>query len=235
MNAGDPMDGGKDGPRSGWGMAACGAQTRSGRRCKRGGMPNGRCKLHGGASLLGPTHPNWKGGRYSKYLPDNLAARYATSLQDPQLIALRDEIALLEVRIGQLYEGLGETGSRRFFREAKVKLEAFKAAGSKGKAAVGAARVALGELEQVINLGLTAEATWEELRETFDLKRRLSEAESKRMKDAQQLIAVDQALAIIDQFINEVLTRVNDRAVRAALSTHFGRLLGRAHSEAVAP
>lgn len=35
-------------------MAKCGAKTRQGGKCKRNAMPNGRCKLHGGASTGAP-------------------------------------------------------------------------------------------------------------------------------------------------------------------------------------
>lgn len=46
----------------------CGARTRAGTPCKRvARQPQGRCKLHGGASLYGPAHPNWKHGRRSKH------------------------------------------------------------------------------------------------------------------------------------------------------------------------
>ena len=46
----------------------CGAKTRAGGTCQRAPMRNGRCYLHGGRSLLGYAHPNYKHGRYSKYL-----------------------------------------------------------------------------------------------------------------------------------------------------------------------
>lgn len=51
----------------------CGARTRSGGRCKHPAgwgtshVGQGRCKLHGGASLRGPEHPNFTHGRHSKY------------------------------------------------------------------------------------------------------------------------------------------------------------------------
>ena len=45
----------------------CGAKLR-GRDayCQKHGMFNGRCRNHGGASLSGQSHPNWKHGRRSK-------------------------------------------------------------------------------------------------------------------------------------------------------------------------
>jgi hypothetical protein len=40
-------------------MNECGAKTRSGTPCKKAGMANGRCRLHGGLTPI-------KHGRYSK-------------------------------------------------------------------------------------------------------------------------------------------------------------------------
>jgi hypothetical protein len=46
----------------------CGAKTRAGTPCKRMPSPyRNRCSLHGGKSLSGGGHPNYKHGFYSKY------------------------------------------------------------------------------------------------------------------------------------------------------------------------
>jgi len=54
-------------------VARCGAKTRKGMPCQSPAMPNGRCRMHGGAST-GPRTPeglercrlaNWKHGQYS--------------------------------------------------------------------------------------------------------------------------------------------------------------------------
>lgn len=46
----------------------CGAKTRAGTPCKRlPSPPCNRCSLHGGKSLGGGGHPNYKHGLYSKY------------------------------------------------------------------------------------------------------------------------------------------------------------------------
>lgn len=51
----------------------CGAKTRSGTPCRRPAgwgtdhPGEGRCKLHGGASLKGHLHPRYKHGRYAQH------------------------------------------------------------------------------------------------------------------------------------------------------------------------
>lgn len=44
----------------------CGAKTRSGGKCQKYGMLNGRCRLHGGKSLAGKDHWNYKHGECTK-------------------------------------------------------------------------------------------------------------------------------------------------------------------------
>jgi hypothetical protein len=47
----------------------CGAKTRSGGQCKKAPLIGGagqRCKFHGGMSLTGVRHPNWKHGKCTK-------------------------------------------------------------------------------------------------------------------------------------------------------------------------
>ena len=45
---------------------SCGAKTRAGGLCKKPGMLNGRCRLHGGLSPKGRDHWNWQHGNATK-------------------------------------------------------------------------------------------------------------------------------------------------------------------------
>ena len=57
-SSGDPMDGQE--------LGTCGAQTRHGTLCKNRPMANGRCRFHGGMSLSGKQHGQYKHGFYTK-------------------------------------------------------------------------------------------------------------------------------------------------------------------------
>jgi hypothetical protein len=57
----------------------CAAKTRSGGRCKNAPMgTTGRCRMHGGKSLSGIAHPNYKHGRYSKVFLARLVGEFST-------------------------------------------------------------------------------------------------------------------------------------------------------------
>src|SRR5436305_15207335 len=101
------------GPHGGRPMQ-CKARNRAGKRCGKAAAAGREvCRLHGGASLRGVAHPNFAHGRYSKCLPDRLIGRYEAAQRDPELVAMRDEIALVDVRIGELLSRLdsGESGA----------------------------------------------------------------------------------------------------------------------------
>ncbi len=80
----------------------CGAKKRDGTPCKASAMKNGRCRIHGGLTPSGFASPQFKTGRYSKVLPEAMRRRYEVARDDEDLLSLRDEIALLDLRIIEL-------------------------------------------------------------------------------------------------------------------------------------
>jgi hypothetical protein len=82
----------------------CGAKKRNGDPCRAIPMTNGRCRIHGGATPGGMALPQYKHGRYSKYLPTGLAEKYNNALVDTELVTLRDEIALVDSKIQETME-----------------------------------------------------------------------------------------------------------------------------------
>lgn len=97
----------------------CGATTRRATTCKNPAMANGRCRMHGGASLKGTDLPQFKSGRYSKSLPDRLVGRFQEALSDEERHDLRDEIALAEAKIFDLLSGMarGESDEARAWND----------------------------------------------------------------------------------------------------------------------
>ena len=71
-----------------------------------------RCRLHGGQSLAGPANGNWKHGMYSTVLHGALGAHYATARQNPALVALTEQIALVDAKVFEPFEQV-QRGRRR--------------------------------------------------------------------------------------------------------------------------
>lgn len=96
------------------GRPICGARNRFDEPCQLSPVKGKkRCKWHGGASLSGTEHPNFKTGRYIKR-SENLSvlgASVVRQLNDPEYKSLIDEIALHRARIDQLVSYI-ETSDR---------------------------------------------------------------------------------------------------------------------------
>jgi hypothetical protein len=71
--------------------------------CEQWAMTNGRCRKHGGRAKKGVDAPNFKHGRYSQALVGlSLHDAYTQAVADPELLALKDDIALVVSRLQQL-------------------------------------------------------------------------------------------------------------------------------------
>jgi hypothetical protein len=73
-----------------------------------------------------------RGGRYREVLPRRLIPRYEAGWNNPALLSVRDDLAVSEARLGELFLGLGsgETGAVWLaLREAMAKCSAAMAAG----------------------------------------------------------------------------------------------------------
>ena len=97
----------------------CGAKTRAGTPCKRiARQPQGRCRLHGGCSLMGFAHPNFKHGQRSKYWfseppPPISAVVEAAQAQGMSLEEIRFHRARRRQRLAAQSEGQAGVKSRR--------------------------------------------------------------------------------------------------------------------------
>src|SRR5262249_31764372 len=81
-----------------------------GQQCKNPAVhPTDKCRSHGGLSLRGVAHPQYKNGAHSKYLPRHLKRDYHRAVKDPELLSLRSEVALLAARELELTKALAQT------------------------------------------------------------------------------------------------------------------------------
>lgn len=82
------------------GHAVCGARTRQQRPCREGpgNNANGRCWLHGGRAVVGVAHGRFTHGRATKTMPVDIAAAMEQARTDPELLSLRDQIAVVQAK-----------------------------------------------------------------------------------------------------------------------------------------
>jgi hypothetical protein len=204
----------------------CGSRLRGydpPRHCLVAPMPNGRCRIHGGTSLVGIASPSFKDGRHSKYLPARLLERYEASQRDGDLLAMRDEIALLDARLSDLLERAdsGDSGAawqrlqglwRDFAR--------FRATGD-----VKQMTYTLELIGQGITGGVADHAIWGEIGQLMDRRARLVEGERRRLELTQQTLTVEEAMGMLRTVIDVIQRNVTDRAVLARIASELASLV----------
>ena len=70
------------------------------------------CRMHGGKTPRGPASVHYKDGRHSRFLPARMFAAYKAAGLDPELMSLRQDLALLEARLIDVLQRVdtGEAG-----------------------------------------------------------------------------------------------------------------------------
>lgn len=204
----------------------CTAKSKqSGEQCKRHAVPGRNvCAMHGGKSPGGLGSATLKSGKYSKYLPQGLAAKYAAAVTDPEILALNNEIALVDARAMELLDGLnsGEATATLWnkLQKAAAELDAAQRAGDAVKLAM-----ALNDMLELIRRGAAESARWLEIYNLFERRRRLVDSERKRRMDMQTSVNADQIMILVRAIADLVNQHVTDRDARSAISTGLANLL----------
>ncbi len=202
-------------------VTICRAKSkRTHERCQRPAM-KGRelCYHHGGKSLVGIANPAFTTGRYSKHLPSRLAARYDESRSDTELLALREDIALIDSRLADVLGRVdtGESGEK--WRQLTQAAKAYRQASMDNQADCLAWILAL------IEVGTQDYAAWNDVRSLLQERCKLVESERKRYVEMGQMITADRAMVLLAQITDIIRRNVVDKQALAAISSDLGRLV----------
>jgi hypothetical protein len=202
----------------------CGAKTRSGEPCRQRPLAggNGRCRMHNGRAAAGIAVPTYKHGRYSKYLPTRLVERYHESANDSELLALREEVALIDSRLVDLVRRVDSGEAGELWRSLSAENSALDAARRTGDQA--GVLAAIQSIQTLIRRGMGDYAAWDEIVRLVDQRRKLVESERKRLVEMQQLITSDQAMTLLAAVQVSIKTHVSDPMILRAIADDMRRL-----------
>lgn len=185
--------------------------------------PGLACRFHGGRSLSGAAHPNFKTGKHSKYLPKRLLERYHEAIGDDELLVLREDIALLDARLADVLQRVdtGESGAlwkrlREAWRDFTTARNASDAEGMADS---------LNEIEAAIKAGYSDYVAWADVRSILDQRRRLTDSERKRLVDAQQTMTIEKAMLLVSRLSSIVREHVSDPATLRAIADDVRNLV----------
>jgi len=154
------------------------------------------CQYHG-AGRHKPGGRPLKSGAYSTVLPEHLLKRYEESLEDPDILAMQNELALLRTYIGDIIKQWGDDPPNT--EEMADAIESMGAALRAGE--LKEAQDEFLRLERVFLSGRGKFAALREIRGMVEQLRRVSTTERARLVAAEQIITVREAMALVANLV----------------------------------
>lgn len=201
----------------------CGAKKRTGPGyCMRDPMPLGRCPKHGGKSLVGVEHPNFRHGRRSAHMPARLIERLDIAQSDPELLSVVNSAAIIQARIDELLEQVysGESGAAwKELRKLWGLFQRHRRAGN-----VAAMQEVLETINEPMERGFAAHAAWDELGIQMDRHARLADQEQKRRDKIAATMTVEDGLGMVGTIL-DVIRRHTSPEQQQVISAELEQLI----------
>jgi hypothetical protein len=178
-------------------------------------MPNGRCRQHGGKTPVGPASPNWEHGGYSRLfptLPQRLQESANRAYNDPEYLATRKAIALLEAREEELLGKLDTGESGTAWGQAAIIVEAMMSCVME-QGDITQMPELVRQLRDQIRRGSADFYSWREISQVMEDKRRMKETERKRLEAMQAMMEAKAVVAIIQRLLGIVKNHLHDTTV----------------------
>lgn len=221
------------------GNRICGAacKQRPGELCQRPPVKGrNRCHFHGGRTPIGVASGTHKHGMLSKYVPARMLGVFQEAVNQPELLSVRGDIALLTVRLTELMSRLDREGSGSAwedlselwadFKQRSVDAQRAKQEGD----ADGAAKIQQGihetlqRVDKLIAAGIRNDETWREMVDLIERTASLKQAEVKLAIQANAMLTTEQALLLFAKMLEAVRECVRDTAALTEIQLRFQKL-----------
>lgn len=223
--AGTP--GGTNGSFGRGGQLQCTAKSkRSGVRCKGVavvGSSNQKCRMHGGGhEQFGPSNPNFKNGRHSRFLPSHLTSLYADAIANPDILELTDHIALLESIQKSILAQTQESPVPNWRDVGDVWQDIRRSLMGKPEDVA----AAIERMDQLIENGRKWDTSITQVKDVTDRLRALVDTEVKRKKELAQMVPVERVLVMVSAIADAVKRNVGNPNEVAAVHRELQMLIG---------
>lgn len=197
---------------------------RSGERCINPAMKGKNvCYHHGGKTPSGTASPNYKHGRYSKDLPDNLSQHWREAITDDELLSVRDDIRLIDAITLSLLPDLDTGNSQEAWKiisRTIPKLErAYQEVDTIGMAE------GLRTLRALTRQQLAKYATQTAIKENLEQRRKLVETEQKIALAGERAISIEQFMLLMGAIFRTIETIVKSQDERVAIAREIRNVL----------
>lgn len=168
-----------------------------------------RCRRHGGRSLRGAEHPNYKHGRHTR-LFGSLREDYEAAISDPDLLSMREDVALIDAMVSDLLGRMKEGGAPNdWYHDIRKKARAFRDAFDAGN--VTKMRETFAPLFDTIEDAAQDVALMNSIVSMLEKKSRLVQREHKRLIDIQSVMTGREVLGLVGEIVKVIGNNVTDR------------------------
>jgi len=189
-------------------------------------MANGRCRLHGGATPKGLASANFVHGRHVEILDGEFRRRYQQAINDPDLISMNSEIALIDVRIAENLERLmaGDGHAAGWFTDLKVAADMLERAIRQGDSDAFADMAH--SLLLVVQRGPNEGELWQEMLDLMEQRRKLAREERQHRVTMQLFATVEDQMTLVSRLAYLVKAHVKDPKALRAIAAGLDNILG---------
>lgn len=192
-------------------------------RCEKSPMVGReRCRFHGGATPRGVASPHFRHGRFSKNLPTRMISDYERALADPEMVAHREDIALLDARLEDVLRRVDSGESGQVWKELRSEWQRFTTARANQDGAEMAS--ALEEVGRRIGQGYGDYVAWGEVRSILEQRRKMAASERDRLIKAQLMMPIEKAMALMGGIEAILKTHINDPVLLMNIGNDILRL-----------
>lgn len=179
-----------------WECPECGEP----RACRQVVKKEGQaCKVHGGASPKGANSPNFKDGKYSKYMPGPLLDKYADFVRDEDKLGVEGELDVARAILAQQIQSIGGMNTIEAYNRALAQVDNVRGAILEGDES--ASLTALMALEDTLREGAGYMAEIAGVNKTMDIIRKLTDSQRQIYQAHGEFVTRQFVIYIIDLIV----------------------------------
>lgn len=182
------------------------------------------CKYHGAGTLENPAGRPPVSGNYSSHLPTRYMADFESYMTDPNLLSMRKELALLDVRMGELLSRLETADAPLAWNKVAMAAAMLEKMLASGKTDALCDIIEL--MRSAIDIHKEDRDTWNELVNLIDKRRGVADVERRRIEAAKKYLTMQEANAMMAFLINSVMKHVSSPQERARISEDLRSISG---------
>lgn len=183
---------------------------------------NGRCRQHGGKTPKLITESLSK-SKYLANIDGEYALDYIRFVKNPDILSMREDIGLVDLRLMLLSREMGGLPADNIY-ELEMFLDDVKMALD----ALPIEEDMLGPVDALLRAGYRLVKTrrvWEEIKDTQEHRRKLTETEMKRVESGLRQISTEKVYAIVTGILMAIRQHITDIHLLHAIRTDIGKLL----------